>query len=467
MIEAAIIVFLLTGFSLFIQEIFKIPSPMTLVGFVIVTKVLGLDFIHVDEKMFDQIIILMLPILISVDAMQLKISELKAHAFSLFYLAFAAVALSILACVLLNSFILPDYNLSTPALVALFCMVMATDPIAVSAVFGNFKVPHALKIKAEGESLFNDATALIIFGIALNYMSTGGAIDPVALAINGFMVVVGAVIIGAFIGFVGLYLMSVTKTPAVKTSIMMSIAYISYLGAEHFHWSGILSTIISVLITSHVINKRIEKDERIIGWTEHSSPKRLQKLMHRFNDAVVDRVNHQSIVQNIGFLAAFGSTILFISMADLINLDKIKQFWDEILAVFIATTVIRLAVMSKFSLIAGKVRYSHKMSFHWWLVLSSAGVKGGISILMLHMLPKNFEHKDLFEAVVVGVVLLSTFIYPLVLMAVMKIFSRKFERDCLEEERLHGHHAAIHDSGVEPADAEDAIEKASLSAPQA
>lgn len=443
MIEAAIIIILLTAISLFIQEVAKIPSPMSLVGFVIVSKVFGLDFIHVDEKMFDQIILLMLPILISVDALSLKIAEIKAHAFSLLYLAVMAVILSVVSCVMLNKLILPDYNLSIPALVALFCMVMATDPIAVSAVFGNFRVPHNLKIMAEGESLFNDATALILFGLAVSMMSSTTEIDPLTTTINSVMVILGAIIIGVFVGVVGLYLMSLTRKPAVETSLVMAIAYVSYLAAEHFHWSGILSTIVSILIANHIISKRIERDERIIEWTEHSSSKRLPKLMHRFNDAVTDRANHQSIVQNIGFIAAFGSTILFISMADLISIDKIIEFWDEILAVFIATTVVRMAVMLKFAMFAGRVRYTHKVPKHWWMVLCSAGVKGGISILMLHMLPKNFEHKDLFEAVVVGTVLLTTFIYPLILMAVMKIFKSKFDSECDAEEAAHHGHATI------------------------
>ncbi|MFK4132210.1 cation:proton antiporter [Pseudomonas luteola] len=437
MIEAAVLVIILTAISLFIQEISKIPSPMTLVGFVLVSKVLGFDMIHVDEHKFDQIILLLLPILISVDALSLKFEEIKAHAFSLFYLAVGGVALSILACVALNSLILPDYNLSTAAVVALFCMVMATDPIAVSAVFGNFKVPHNLKIMAEGESLFNDACALIIFGIAISFMNPETVISPVAMTFHSIMVVVGAIMIGAFIGLAGLYVMSMTRNASVLTSLVMAIAYLSYLAAEHFHWSGILATIISVLIANHIISQRIEADTAIIEWNESKRGRRFPKMMAKFHNAVTDKDQHESIVQNIGFISIFGSTVLFISMADLISLDKLMHYWGEILSVFAATTLVRMAVMSKFAFIAGKVPFSHKVSLHWWLVLSSAGVKGGISILMLHMLPSSFEHKDLFEAIVVGVVLLSTFIYPVVLMMVMKGFGKRFERDCDEEEALH------------------------------
>lgn len=80
---------------------------------------------------------------------------------------------------------------------------------------------------------------------------------------------------------------------------------------------------------------------------------------------------------------------------------------------------------------------SHKVSFHWWMVLSAAGVKGGISILMLHMLPRGFEHRELFEAVIINQILLSTFIYPIILMGVIKLFSQKFGAECAEYAHHH------------------------------
>ncbi len=69
--------------------------------------------------------------------------------------------------------------------------------------------------------------------------------------------------------------------------------------------------------------------------------------------------------------------------------------------------------------------------------MSAAGVKGGISILMLHMLPRGFEHRELFEAVIIGQILLSTFIYPIILMGVIKLFSQKVEAECAEEAHHH------------------------------
>jgi len=53
-------------------------------------------------------------------------------------------------------------------------------------------------------------------------------------------------------------------------------------------------------------------------------------------------------------------------------------------------------------------------------VLTFAGIKGGLSIVMLTMIPASFPHLEMFQAVVIGVVMLSTFIYSLVLLAVIR-----------------------------------------------
>ncbi len=58
----------------------------------------------------------------------------------------------------------------------LFAMVLATDPVSVVSIFSKFDIPHNLKILAEGESLLNDATALIVFVFVGLYALGGGEI---------------------------------------------------------------------------------------------------------------------------------------------------------------------------------------------------------------------------------------------------------------------------------------------------
>lgn len=441
MLTAAVLVFMLTAAGMMVQERLKFPVPMTIIALVIGGKLIfGASVVGISDQQYDHILLMLLPLLILSDALHLKLQDLKDNAFSLAYLAIIAVAASVAICVVASPWILPHYQLALPALVALYCMLMATDPIAVAAVFGNFRIPHQLKTLAEGESLLNDATAIILFSIAVSYMTPGADTSPLNIAGNASMVILGALFSGAFVGLVGLYIMSLTKNPMIETCLLLVIGFASFLVAEHFHWSGILSTIVSALISNEIIVRRIARDDVVIDEYDQVSrhqmkPKKSRsKLLSQFNEAVVDKQNHEMILQNIGVLATFGLTILFISMADLISLDMMLHYWKEILAVFVATVIARALIMGNLMWLAGKKPCQQPIKKHWWAVISAAGVKGGVSILMLHMLPKHFEHKELFEAVVIGNILLSTYLLPLVLTLMIKCFSRKFEEELALEE---------------------------------
>lgn len=64
-------------------------------------------------------------------------------------------------------------------------------------------------------------------------------------------------------------------------------------------------------------------------------------------------------------------------------------------------------------------------------------MKGAISLVMLHMIPRDFEYLDLFEAIVVGNVLLSTFVYPFFLVIVIKIYKNTFKTEYENEHRVN------------------------------
>ncbi|MFW5440079.1 MAG: sodium:proton antiporter, partial [Methylophilaceae bacterium] len=98
-------------------------------------------------------------------------------------------------------------------------------------------------------------------------------------------------------------------------------------------------------------------------------------------------------------------------------LNLLWAYRFEILIMFIATTVIRAAMMAIFAIITNKTQKMVDMNRRWTTVLSFAGIKGGLSIVMLTMIPASFQHLEMFKAIVIGVIMLSTFIYSIVLIA--------------------------------------------------
>lgn len=429
LLEIIIFTLLVAAAALFLQDRAGIPTPISMIVIVLLAKLVGYEPIAISDGYFDQIVIVLLPILICVDAMTLRWSEVKRHGLPLAYLAGLMVILSIAVAVILKKNILPDYHLSVPAMTALFCMIAATDPVSVSSVFGKVHLPHSLKILAEGESLFNDATALIIFAIALTYMGHGGERHVDNVVLYSISVVAGALGIGLVTGYAGLWLLSFVHNAMAETLIVLAVAFTAYTFAEHFHMSGILAVIVAVLFANNVITRRIEAgsleaDTEAVGGFD-----RVRRLLIDFETLAKDTTAYQIVLANIQYTAILAASIVFISMAAVVRTDLLLRYWQEILSVFVGVTLIRMLMLGLFAGLGRLTKPMPAVPLHWWMVLSAAGVKGAVSLLMLHMIPHSFAHRELFEAIVVGNVLLSTFLYPAVLILVLKVYGAVFETE--------------------------------------
>ena len=419
MIEIFIGLLALIIFSAVLQDRYKIPSPITLITVVLGMKAFGFEYFHVSDTAFDALVIATFPLLIAADAMKLKWSDLREHWFSLVWVAGIAVLFAVLAGVLMNNYLFLNISISLAAIAALFCTITATDPVTVSAVLGNFKVPHKLKILVEGESLLNDATAIIVFSIALIAMNSTSTLTTEFVGTKIVAVICGAGIVGAILGAVSFTLLRLSEDPLIEASILMMTAYASYVVAEMFHFSGILAVIVSIVLCSEKIRQllttgatRVSEDT---GFLRHE---------------VMTKANHIFVLKFFDFSAMFAASALFVAIAALVNFSDLLLYWKEILAIFVASTLIRGVTMLKFALVSNSSSMMKaKVSPHWWAVLTFAGSKGAISILMVHMIPNSFEFKHMFEVIVIGNIILSTFVYAAILAVVIPWNKRKFDAE--------------------------------------
>jgi CPA1 family monovalent cation:H+ antiporter len=398
-----------------IQEKVKFPASISAVIAGLAMKSLGFTSVIGSDYAFDQITLILLPILLTLDVLHLHWSYIKKHALSLFYAAGVSVIIAIGIGVLISHYMLPGYELSLAAVVMLMCMVTATDPCSVSAIFSTQKVPKDLKVLAEGESCFNDATVLVIFSLALFIENSIEPVSLVSMGTKAFMVVFGAIFIGTMIGGVGLLLMKLTRNALIETLILLTAAFVSFAVTEHFHFSGILAIIVSVMLTNTVVLNRIKADEIAL---EHDA----ENIR-----AFIDKKNHESLQQFLQFLGIIAVTIMFLSLADVVLFESLLNYWKEILSVFVASTVIRVVVFAKFGLVSNVVKRMQDIPISWYKVLVFGGVKGCLSLIMLHFIPDTATYKQTFEAIVVGVILLTTFIYPIFLIGTLRWYGDKMD----------------------------------------
>lgn len=417
------------GFAIFahiLQAKFKIPSPVTLIMAVLGIKFTGYEFFYISQANFDNLVIVTLPLLIASDALKIHWQDIRKHAFSLFWVAVVVVILSVLCGALLNEWILFDHKLSLAAIVLLFCMVSATDPITVSAIFSNFKIPHELKVIAEGESLFNDATALIIFSFALIALNSPEAITGTQIAIKSISVIGGATVFGLLCGYLCVFCLRLSNVALVEAAFLLFFAYASYSTAEHYHFSGILAVIITLVVANKKIQDILKQDDMNI--VKASTPS-AGFSFNFLNNSITTKANHEAIITSIEFVCMIASAALFLSIAAIVELESVILWWKEILIIFITTTIIRALLMTKFAFISQKIDFMHTVKPHWLGVLTFAGSKGALSVLMVHMIPNSFVHKKMFETIVVGNIILSIVIYSSLLYLTFFVHKKQFAEE--------------------------------------
>jgi CPA1 family monovalent cation:H+ antiporter len=448
--------------ALQLEDKARVPSQVGLIALSFVFHAIFGDVFMLsgDSEHFAALVILLLPILLIGDSLELKVDDLKKHGISLVYLAIVAVALSVLTALFIGDVLFGQYHLSVAAIIMLFAMVLATDPVSVVSIFSNFELPHRLKILCEGESLFNDATALIVFVFIGLYALEGGEISFGYVARISMVIVLGSTLLGVVIGYVGLLVMKTTENRIAELLVLILTGYGAFELSEHFyvllnlfgghshmHLSGILACIFATVTVHHVMTRaiaygemRIEKEETELqreSLSQQSSRHPVQQAINKIKATVEERDRHMRSKEDIQLLAIVANTMLFVAMAEIIDLDLLWHYKTEILAMFLATTVIRAAMMAKFAIITKQTDKMTNVNFRWWGVLTFAGIKGGLSVVMLMMIPTTFEHLEMFKAIVIGVILLSTFIYSAILITIIGKNIDVFARELQEESGPH------------------------------
>jgi len=422
--------------SRILQRQLSIPLPIGIMSLTLLLYSFFPELINLSAtEQFDGILLLLLPLILLPDAMNFKLRDLKKHALAIFYLSFVAVVLSIIAGIILNFAAPSQYTFTIGMLISLFAMVLATDAVSVSSIFSQFKLPHSLKVLTEGESLFNDATAMIAFLFIGLPLMNGVEITMGDVSFILVKVILGSLVIGLIIGYIAKVILGVLHTVVDEFIVILLTGYSAFVIAElhAIHVSGILALISAIMTVQYFISKDLKKfsdDEDII----QDNTKRKLSSHERY---ITTKARIEANKQSIAFFALFANALLFVTLAELIEIDKLMTYSKEIILLFLVTTVIRAVMMLKFSFISKASAKITDVNYRWWAVLTFSGIKGGLSIIMVHHLPDTFIYKEMFTQVVMGVILLSIFVYAAGLMAVIGYYKDDFEKDIEQEKFLH------------------------------
>jgi monovalent cation/hydrogen antiporter len=164
-------------------------------------------------------------------------------------LGFGLVLLTAGAVAWFANWLIPDFSLALGFLLG--GIISPPDAVAATSVLQNLRVPKPVVTILEGESLVNDAASLIVFRFALAAILTGKFLLWKA-EVDFFLVIFMGILIGLVIAHIAYAIHRwLPTTSSIDTAITLISPYLMYIGAEHFHYSGVLAVVSGGLFLSY------------------------------------------------------------------------------------------------------------------------------------------------------------------------------------------------------------------------
>ncbi len=214
-----------------------VPYPIVLVlGGLALGFVPGLPEVELDP---DLVLVVFLPPLLYVAAFFSEMHALRGYARAL---SLTSVGLVLVTTVLVA---VPGHlvlDLPWPMAFALGAIVSPTDPVAATAIMRRLGAPRRIVNLVEGESLVNDAAALIAYRVAV-VAAVEGTFSLLDASLEFLLAAAGGVALGLAVGYVIGEIRRRLDDPQTEITISLITGYAAFLPAEHLHVSGVLSVV--------------------------------------------------------------------------------------------------------------------------------------------------------------------------------------------------------------------------------
>lgn len=357
----------------------KLPytTALVVVGLII-------SFFHFPAEIHlshDLVFYIILPPLLFLGGLNLDFHELKENFWRIFAFSLPGVLISTFVIGYLMSSLL-DIELIYGLLFG--ALISPTDPISVLAIFKDVGAPGRLRVIVEGESLFNDGTGVVIFGIVLA-IATGNASNPtVTSALLTFLKVsFGGGLIGFALGYIAYRILVIVEDHLLEVAVTIVLAFGAFTVAEIFHMSGVIAVVTAGLLIGNY-------------GVEFSMSETTREAVDNFWESIDFIVN----------------SFLFLMIG--LELQKLQKYNIGELTTYLVPILITIAVvifgraLSTYPLNALiRSREKNKIPPSWSHIFVWGGLKGSIPIALVLGLPKDLKYREDFIIISFGVVLFS------------------------------------------------------------
>lgn len=287
-------------------------------------------------------------------------------------------------------------HLSWAEALLLGSILSATDPVAVIALFGQLGAPKRLTVLVEGESLFNDATAIVLSRIIIAVMAAG-VLTPGTLAVGALQflaVFFGGLLVGWALAMAAGWAMGeLGGDEFLEITLTTILAYLSFYVAEHWlHVSGVMAAVAAGVVMGGWGKAKITPST--VGYLEH------------FWD----------------YMAGVANALIFLMVGLTVDLGALAAALPVLGWVVLAMLVSRAVVVYTLVPLLGKLPGSDPIDFGYQTVMFWGGLRGGIALAISLSLPATVENKELFITLAVGAVVFTLLAQGLTIEAVVRHF---------------------------------------------
>ncbi len=309
-------------------------------------------------------LLIFLPVLLFETALAIEVQRLIDDLAPILLLAVVAVLFS---TILVGVALWQTSPIGLVGCVLLSAIVATTDPAAVIGIFRDIGAPRRLSMLVEGESLLNDAAAIVLFSLALEIVTGGHAAHgPLA----GLVAFVWNLAGGGLTGFLAGRLLCLLVTPMrnlplSEITLTVAFAYLSYIAAEHYLGaSGVVAVVATALVVASVGRTRISPET----WT-----------------------SLEQVWRQLGFWA---TSLVFVIAGMMVPpiLNQVRPAEIGLLAVVIAAALgARALVLFGMLPLLTAVGLGQRVSHAYKTVILWGGLRGAVSLALAFSVTENLD----------------------------------------------------------------------------
>jgi monovalent cation/hydrogen antiporter len=378
----------------------------------------------------DTLFLIFVPPLLYAGSRRFPLRDFRRQAGPIIRLSVVMVVVSTVAVAVVAHSLDPAFT--WPAAFTLGAVVSPPDPVAVLSVMRSVRLPQAIESILEGEGLLNDATALVIYRIAVGVAVTG-VFSPSRAAAQFLFAGAGGIAIGLAMAAIVLRLQRwIRSVPVVESTVSLLVPFAAYLSAQALGASGVLAVVAAGMYVGRVTASVVSPETRLQ------------------NDAMWTIVTF--LLESLVFILV-GLELPYVTGA--LQHYSLAALVREAALVSLCVVLVRLAWVMPSSylgrLVGRWLRHSHEPlpPWRWVAFIGWAGLRGGDSLVIALAVPlatasgAPFPARDQILFITFGVIFVTLVLQGPTLAPLIRVLAIREDEQEDDDEEAHARLVAL------------------------